>query len=610
MSAAAASTQAVSSGMALSRFLPVAWLWLVLAWLAATRAPTGLFWQALLALLWFAVPLALVGLYDLSIAKTLRRERLRRDGRLFRWFSGRTLPALLLLAWALLVAPLLLLRLYLLTTLEWALLAAVVPLHWLLFTVLRYMLRHEFKPWLLDATAQTWARLLSPTLLLLPYFLLLWWQHTPSPNLTLTDAIAGAQQQVSSVAAGASMALLVGHLAILDGIETFVLAHLQTDVSGVFVLVAALDMWMRSYLLCVILGVFLWRRNDWRRLFGPLSDQLFLPALRRSRIAWSAAVIAFMLCFVYVPFLAWLELQVRMSPALAQTPARLRLRVEQIGDAFYAPGTLAALQQSRQRAVAQLDIASMQLRADSNVAFDAMADQVDPFLDWYYSLGGEYGRIAHLLGGDLEQYMARQLGERLRQDAAFARVESTLTAALAESEQARALHARLMNTILAQNRLEPGQREIDVVLAVPAPSVPRPDTLLDLQQRLVLSGSGAATAGVLGSVIAGKFGTKMLGKSSFKLAAQGLGKLLAGKAAGSSLGAGGGAAAGAALGSFIPGFGTVAGAMLGGVLGGVVTGIGVDKVLIELEELVSREQFRAELLLVIEEMRQEFLAEL
>ena len=163
---------------------------------------------------------------------------------------------------------------------------------------------------------------------------------------------------------------------------------------------------------------------------------------------------------------------------------------------------------------------------------------------------------------------------------------------------------------MAQNRLEPGRRELEVVLAVPAPALPRPDTLLDLQQRLLLSGGGAATAGVLGSVMAGKLGTKALGKSGMKLAVQGLGKLLAGKAAGGSLGAGGGAAAGAALGSFIPGFGTVAGAMLGGVLGGVAAGIGVDKALIELEELVSREQFRTELLQVIEDLRQEFLGEL
>ncbi|MBU0960130.1 MAG: hypothetical protein KKH60_01275, partial [Proteobacteria bacterium] len=95
-------------------------------------------------------------------------------------------------------------------------------------------------------------------------------------------------------------------------------------------------------------------------------------------------------------------------------------------------------------------------------------------------------------------------------------------------------------------------------------------------------------------------------KNTIKIAAKALSKIVLSKTAGSAGGAAAGAAAGAAVGSLLPVVGTATGAVVGGVIGAVAAGITVDAMLLMLEETLSRETFKQELLNSIEEARAEF----
>ena len=90
----------------------------------------------------------------------------------------------------------------------------------------------------------------------------------------------------------------------------------------------------------------------------------------------------------------------------------------------------------------------------------------------------------------------------------------------------------------------------------------------------------------------------MLAKLVLKVAAKAPLKALASKAAG-------GAVAGAAAGSVLPGAGTVAGAVAGTVIG-ITTGISIDGALLEIEEALSRDDFRREIVTAIREARRDF----
>jgi hypothetical protein len=593
-------------------FLLRAAIWLALCWFMATRFLAGDFWQAVLAVGLLGIPVALVAIYEGSVTKTLRREKYLQQGLLFRLFSGRTLIVIGAFCGAWLAGIFLLLRLHLLSSAQWLLIGAIIPVYWLLFTVLRNTLRQQYKPYVLTTAAMMWARLLCPTLLVLLYLPLLWLWQVPDATLSLGAAIANSQDAALDITASAALGMLAQYLALFDGIRQFVLAHLAVGKVWPLVLVIALDGWLLGYLACTMLALFLLPATELRRIFGRLSDAADLPPVPVSALAFNSALVTFVLCFVFVPAMGYLEVWVRDNPALSQAPARLMVRVEQIGDSYYAPGTLDDLQRARAQVLARLELVEATYYRQIAAGFAAMQGNVDLYLDWYYSLGGEYGRIGNLLVGNLENYMAGKLTETLQQGDVFRDAQATLDATVQSSAEAQALYARLADTILVQSRVEPGNREVMVLQSMPLQDMhllmPAHQDALGFQNRMLLSSGGAAAAGVLTSVVAGKLTSKIIAKSSFKLAAKSLAKVAAGKAAGSTLGAGAGAATGAALGSVVPGFGTVIGAVIGGIAGGLAVGIGVDKALIEIEELVGREEFRTELLAALDEARAEFQA--
>ena len=99
---------------------------------------------------------------------------------------------------------------------------------------------------------------------------------------------------------------------------------------------------------------------------------------------------------------------------------------------------------------------------------------------------------------------------------------------------------------------------------------------------------------------------KVIAKGAISLGAKALVKVAAGKAASVLGGAAAGAASGAAIGSVFPGIGTAIGATIGGIIGGISVGLGVEHLLLKLEEHYSRDEFKKQILDAIDEARLEF----
>jgi hypothetical protein len=589
---------------------PVTLMYVLLCifWLLSTRFLSGDFWQALVALAAIVVPLALYALYEAAIAKTLRRERYLREGLFFRLFSGRLLIGAVALVLVLLAAPFLLVRLHMLPRREWLLLLTLVPLQVASYAACTRLLQHQYKPWLLVSAALDWTRFLCPTLLALAYAAVLLMQRS-SAATDLSAAVELALADVADIKASVTLSTLANFFALFEGTKTYFLANITAESGRLVFWAAVLDFWMLCYFLCRVLSVALLPRAEWRRVFGPLSDDREVPVLTPRRIAVAWALFTFVSLFIGVPLLSSVETQVRARPDLQQAFAGTRLRVERIGDEYFAQGTIAALESARRAALARLDVSTAELRQKTDAAFVAMAGNVDVYLDWYYSLGAEYARIGHLLTGDLEDYMARKFAETLAQDEVLRDVETALATSLANSAEANRLYEQLVAALLAQNRVDASGQEVEVVQTLALSDVlvpPQHAELLGVQNRLLAS-SGGAVAGVFAGAVAGKLVAKVITKTSFKLATKAVAKLAASKAAGTSLGAGAGATAGGAIGSVVPGLGTALGALIGGVLGGLAVGVGVDAALIEFEEAVGRDAFRAELLQALEEARREYL---
>jgi hypothetical protein len=593
-----------------ARFLLVSLCWLAGARFASGAFAGGPLWQVMVAVLFISLPLVTFILYQRVISKSLRRMQFLPDSLFYRIFSGRLFGLVLALLAGLPAAVFLLIRLHVYSLAQWLLVFAVVPVFLLVYRRTMVIISSQYRPWLVTIMALRWSRLVTPFLMVLAWLLVtLPGDHALTPALTLVEAIESARLQVADLQGSAALHFAAELVMITDGMKNFALQLPGSFDSRLMLLAAGIEAWLVFWLASTVLSAFMLPWREWRRVLVPLTDAGEPPALTVYDIGFSSAVVSFILAFILLPLGAWLETRATNSQPVQRAPEAFVLQLEQIGDNWYRPGTSLLLEQARQVVLTENGVAMEGMREELDYAFSLVEQNVDLYLDWYYSLGGEYTRIAHLLAGNLEQYMSDRLLRTLQQGDVFAGVQGRLQTALDANEMAAEQFLIEARRILAANSVDPGDYRVEPLLQVELAGIldaPVHQDLISLQSRILAGSSGSAVAGVMTGAVAAKLGSRMVAKGSFKLAAKALGKLVASKTAGTSLGAGAGAAAGAAAGSVVPGIGTAIGAVIGGIAGGLAVGIGIDKALIEFEEAVSRDAFRMELLAAINEVHTEF----
>jgi hypothetical protein len=210
----------------------------------------------------------------------------------------------------------------------------------------------------------------------------------------------------------------------------------------------------------------------------------------------------------------------------------------------------------------------------------------------------EYVRLAKLMTGEIEGYMERKLYEQLQQGEAFKVVSDAIAAALASHKNVMAEYHQTVKAIMDASRMVlPTGAEAKVVKDMSLNDILSLPTHLD-----VVAFEGRAAGGAVAAGVSATIAAKVASKGVFKAAAKALSKMAVSKATAVL----GGAAVGAAIGSVLPGIGTVA----IGALGGLIGGLAVDGALLKLEEVISRDEFKKEILAAIREARVAFKARL
>jgi hypothetical protein len=309
-------------------------------------------------------------------------------------------------------------------------------------------------------------------------------------------------------------------------------------------------------------------------------------------------LITFIALFVYVPLFTQLEKWTREHPNVIATIKKLEREAERIDGVLYNPGTIQKIEVAKAVALGKLDVSRATLAGQIDRAFDRMEHNVDRYLDWYYSLPAEYVRLAKLMTGEIEGYMEKKLYEQLQQGEAFKEVSDAITAALASHKNVMEEYRQAIKAIMDASRLVlPPMAEAKVVNDMSLNDILSLPTHLDVVAFERRAAGGAVAAGVSAAIAA-----KVASKGLFKAAAKAVSKMAIAKASGILVGMG----SGAVIGSVVPVIGTV----IGGALGGLIGGLAVDQALLKLEELISRDEFKREMLLAIQEARVAFKARL
>lgn len=220
---------------------------------------------------------------------------------------------------------------------------------------------------------------------------------------------------------------------------------------------------------------------------------------------------------------------------------------------------------------------------------------VDDFLDWYFTVVGEYQRLIALAAGDFTKLMADQFDAHVFGATDFHARQSRLEQGLVDETLARlseVSHA-LKEQIEAQMRADPCLR-----VTLDATALGRLDR--DALRAGVALGTGTVVGAVtVGTILSQKVVAaviaKVAAKKSMQAAAVMAAKLAAKEGGGVLAATLGGIAVCAPSGPW---------AIACGVGAGIATWLAIDKVAIEIDEAVSRDAMRADILAVLGEEKE------
>jgi hypothetical protein len=210
-------------------------------------------------------------------------------------------------------------------------------------------------------------------------------------------------------------------------------------------------------------------------------------------------------------------------------------------------------------------------------AFDPVYAAIPTYVDFHYSVRGQY----------TELFGASGIIESAIQTRVFSGFDERLNDAMNEIDQ---IFSQEFNRSV-QEQLE---AEIPVAWRGAQMSSITEAAISDAQYRIrytlpvggLVATTGGFASATLATAIAAKIATKVAAKTALGLAVK-------------STGIGGGAATGAAIGAVL---GPV-GAGVGGAIGGAVAWIAVDSAIIRLDKAFNREEFEADLRMMIDEER-------
>ncbi len=567
-------------------------------------------WFDVLCIYIFAIPLVAASMY----ASTIRQIRLMHiftsRGFIFRFCSGRLIRYIFWTAWSLVSSVFILLVLYKYTFSEWMLLLISIPIFKLYYVAALKYLSKEIKTFIAVSFALSSARLFCALTMGIISLLVFVIFGSSQSFETLSDAVEHQRSFYHNFNGSDLIFEISNYASFIEGLKYYTISQISTSFDIINLTVSFLGSVFIYYNVFLCFTFLIVPIRELKRIFLPFDTDINLPT-RGASLAFPVAVFVFFSIFIYVPLFYYFEIALSNNPQIAESRKKIErivtTSVEQIGDKLYKEGTLEAIESYKREFFQRIELENKKFELEIDRAYDKMLLNVDSYLDWYYSLAGEYSRIAKLLLNELESYLAEKFEEHMQLNNPFEGLTHALQEFYSNNEQIEIEFDNKVKKLLSKSAIQEPIKKYKITTKVKSiQNLTDYEDHLTFNARLLGSGTGTLAGGVLSAIIAKKIANKIMLKGTIKMAAKALGKVIAGKAGAGAAGAAGGAAVGAAVGSIIPGAGTAVGAAIGGIVGAITVGVTVDKLLLMLEEAISREDFKKEIVQSINESKNEF----
>ena len=337
-------------------------------------------------------------------------------------------------------------------------------------------------------------------------------------------------------------------------------------------------------------------------LFLPLAD-VDEPEERLQQRKPQAGLIALTVVLAIVPLVAGLQAEAKAAEieSIEGVSQGKQFVQDQIGVAVYMIDGKTYDQEAVEMVLADMAGESSELtnRVQNtlvpliNASFDKRIENIDNYLDWYYSLSADYERVIRTFTGSLEEGLKDQLAASLTEGIDDSELNdemqtcTELAAKLQEELETRLAACEV--TTVPDWLQKPAEFDPKRLTEIKQPS----EKLMEDNQRIIASVGG----GAVGGYITKKVFDRVVGQEAIAKMVTTLARSLGVKTASSAIGG--------AAGSVAPVVGNAA-----GVVAGAAIGTGIDYALLKADETQNRQAYHDKIAESIEQQRAETLAAL
>lgn len=479
---------------------------------------------------------------------------------------------------------------------EWLLLALTIPAYYGVLCMMSKVLARQYEPLFQTGSTVWWSGIVTGILLCAAYGAIYYFQPVP----TCPSAEAALMAAVNPFEGSPSVLLSESgqYLAYAEALKIFAQEQ-AADLSFGFylgwrILVAASALFGVTSLLEVCALTF----PEIKRIFLPLESakqpSQSYPIIKKYLVLFCLLPTCLVGAFVVADSQAE-KVVATQEYSWAESFVRDQIGIAAFvldGKYYDYEATQALMDDTSVQSEALYAEASAALEPVINEVIDKQLANIDPYLDWYYSLPADYERLLQYFTGTVEEGMKEQLESQINNGVDDSALTSQMESYMAQvnelhdnfKEQLAACELVNIPPWMITNQMELPETTLTEIFA---PT----QKLLDAGTRLGIS----AGTGIAGGLITKAVTQKIIAKPFFNKIVTRLAEALASRGLVEAAATGGGTL-------IAPGVGTAI-----GIVAGTALGFASDYIFLKVDEAANRESYRAEIVDALESQRSELL---
>lgn len=370
-------------------------------------------WLSALIVLLLATPIGAFQIYLLTVQRVRDLTVFSDNSLVRRFLPGTWLRMIIGCGLAIFGALVVLIGLVGAGRIDWLLLALTPLVFGLSLRAARSTVQREYRPFYRTAVSLRGAAWVACGVLLVVDFAANAAVGGVPEYLSLEAAIDAQMARPDMVGTSETAAVLLRAVAIWNGAQSYLLGLASGWGKKEALAALALTTVLKStfYLtICSFLASFMLPRREYARILAPLSSSDTPPPVDGRRLLLFSAITTVLLVGVYPVLVGQIEVFLRSRPGISQTLEKF----EKIGENYVKLGTIEEINRLGNELFRLQNAYILKILTPAvDAMFHQMEGNVDKYLDWYYSVVGEYSRLGNLLAGNAERFLEEKLKETL-----------------------------------------------------------------------------------------------------------------------------------------------------------------------------------------------------